>query len=97
MAKARAVLIEDSVRFGMPLASPAAVGEQAVGWLNSPIDAVSRDTILILQPGDRIASLTLPLIKEEHLHESRETGWFRNGYWIEANGASAAKGVGGFE
>src|ERR1017187_9560837 len=71
-AKARAILADGSIRFDLPLTGPAVAGERLVAWLLSPIDAVSGETSVVVRPGSRSVTLTLPWSKEAHSFESQE-------------------------
>jgi hypothetical protein len=92
-ARARAILADGSIRFELPLTGPAVAGERLVAWLLSPMDAVSGETSVVMRPGSRSVTLTLPWSKEAHSFESQEIGWYRIAYRIEANGAPTAHGV----
>jgi hypothetical protein len=92
-AKARAILAEGSIRFELPLTSPAVAGEHVIAWLLSPTGASSGENSVALREGCRMAVLTLPWPKDAHGIPATEIGWYRIAYRIEANGASAAHGV----
>ena len=92
-ARARAILGEGSIRFELPLSSPAVAGERAVAWLLSPANVASGETSVALHEGSRTATLTLPWPKDQHGYAVSEVGWYRIAYRIEVNGAPAAHGV----
>jgi hypothetical protein len=89
----RAILVENAIRFELPLARPAVAGERAVAWLLSPSNKQSGETSIALRPGSRLAVLMLPWPKDEHGKPAEEIGWFRIAYRIEAEGAPVAHDV----
>jgi hypothetical protein len=92
-ARSRAILGEGSIRFELPLISPAVARERAVAWLLSPSSASSGETSVALREGSRRASLRLPWPKDAHGSPATEIGWYRVAYRIEVNGVPGAHGV----
>ncbi|MGA3159863.1 MAG: alpha-2-macroglobulin family protein [Terracidiphilus sp.] len=92
-SRARAILAEGTIRFELPLTSPAVTGERAVAWLLSPAGESSSESSVALREGSRTASLKLPWPRDAHGNSATEIGWYRIAYRIEANDAPAAHGV----
>jgi hypothetical protein len=92
-AKARATLVGDSIRFQLPLTTPAVAGERAVVWLLSPLNAVSSETSVARREGSRSVVVTLPWAKDARSSENQEVGWYRIAYRIEKGGAPIAHGI----
>jgi hypothetical protein len=54
-ARARAILGDSSIRFELPLSSPAVTGERATAWMLSPVGASSGESFVDLHDGSRMA------------------------------------------
>ncbi len=90
---AKGTLEKDDIRVALPLSAPARPGIKVVLWLESPKGVRSGETVAGMSADGRFASAVLSWPKNAKGKPEGDIGWYRVGYRVEGNDASAASGV----